>query len=126
MTLVFVIIISLKKHTVLTKHVTNLVHFCFTKMIKLTSSSRSLCSREAASSSFFSNKACPSSAASIKSVSIPAPLSMLPAGDEDEGRAKDRETEEDEERGKNESSRLGEGRLVFLGVNIVVVVGLGV
>lgn len=51
---------------------------------------------------------------------------MLPAGDEDEGRAKDRETEEDEERGKNESSRLGEGRLVFLGVNIVVVVGLGV
>lgn len=39
----------------------------------------------------------------------------------DEGIVKDRETEEDEERGKNESSRLGEGRLFVLGVNIVQV-----
>lgn len=39
----------------------------------------------------------------------------------DEGIAKERETEEDEERGKNESSRLGEGRLFVLGVNIIAV-----
>lgn len=84
----------------------------------LTSTSLSLCSREAASSSFFSSNACPSSAASIRSVSIPPPLSPLP-GDVDEGSAKEREMEEDEERGKKESSRLGEGRLLFLGVNIV-------
>lgn len=77
-----------------------------------------LCSREAASSSFFSSKACPSSAASIRSVSIPPPLSLLPGEDADEGRAKESETEEDEERGKKESSRLGEGRLFFLGVNM--------
>lgn len=85
----------------------------------LTSTSLSLCSREAASSSFFSSKACPSSAAKIRSVSIPPPLSLLPGEDADEGRANERETEEDEERGKKESSRLGEGRLFFLGVNIV-------
>lgn len=44
---------------------------------------------------------------------------MPPGEDMDEGTVKDRETEEDEERGKNESSRLGEGRLFVLGVNIV-------
>lgn len=85
----------------------------------LTSTSLSLCSREAASSSFFSSKACPSSAAKIRSVSIPPPLSLLLGEDADEGRANESETEEDEERGKKESSRLGEGRLFFLGVNIV-------
>lgn len=37
----------------------------------------------------------------------------------DGGSAKDRDTDEDEDRGKKESSRLGEGRLVFLGVNIL-------
>lgn len=45
---------------------------------------------------------------------------MLPGEHEGEGRAKEREMEEDEERGKKESSRLGEGRLFFLGVNMVV------
>lgn len=84
-----------------------------------TSTALSLCSREAASSSLFSSKACPSSAARIRSVSIPPPLSLLPREDEDVGRAKDSDTEEAEERGKKESSRLGEGRLFFLGVNIV-------
>lgn len=36
----------------------------------------------------------------------------------DEGRAKESETEDEEERGKKASSRLGEGRLFFLGLNI--------
>lgn len=90
----------------------NTVYSCIT----ITSTSLSLCSREAASSSFFSSKACPSSAAKIRSVSIPS----LPLGEDAvDGSAKESETEEDEERGKKESSRLGEGRLFFLGVNIV-------
>ena len=84
----------------------------------LTSVSLSFCSRDAAISSFFSSKARPSSAASIRSASIPPPLSTLPGEDEDEGRAKERETAEDEERGKKESSMLGEGRLFFRGVNM--------
>lgn len=79
-----------------------------------------LCSKEAASSSFFSSKACPSSAARMRSVSIPPPLSLQPGEEVDEGREKESETEEDEDRGKKESSRLGEGRLVFLVVNISV------
>lgn len=85
-----------------------------------TSTSLSLCSKDAASSSFFSSRARPSSAASIRSVSMPAPPSMLPGEQEGEGRAKEREMDEDEERGKKESSRLGEGKLFFLGVNMVV------
>lgn len=56
----------------------------------------------------------------MRSVSIPPPLSLQPEEEVDEGRAKESETEEDEERGKKESSRLGEGRLVFLVVNISV------
>lgn len=85
----------------------------------LTSTCLSLCTREAASSSFFSRRACPSSAARIRSGSSPPPLSQLPGGDVDGGSVKDRDTDEDEDRGKKESSRLGEGRLVFLGVNIL-------
>lgn len=49
---------------------------------------------------------------------MPPPLSLLLGEDVDEGRAKESETEDDEERGKKESSRLGEGRLFSLGLNI--------
>lgn len=47
-----------------------------------------------------------------------APLSSLPEDDEDEGRPKERASEEAEERGKKESSMLGEGKLFFLVENI--------
>lgn len=77
-----------------------------------------LSSSEAASSSFFSSKALPSSAARMRSVSITPPLSLLPGQEAAGGRVKESDTDEDEERGKKESSRLGEGRLVCLEVNI--------
>lgn len=77
-----------------------------------------LSSSEAASSSFFSSKALPSSAARMRSVSITPAPSLLPGQEAAGGRVKESDTEEDEERGKKESSRLGEGRLVFLEVNI--------
>lgn len=47
---------------------------------------------------------------------MPPPLSVLLGEDVDEGRPKERETEEEGERGKNESSKLGEGRLFLLNI----------
>lgn len=47
---------------------------------------------------------------------MPPPLSVLPGEDVDEGRPKERDTEEEGERGKKESSRLGEGRLFLLNI----------
>lgn len=77
-----------------------------------------LSSTDAASSSFFSSRALPSSAARMRSVSVTPPPSLLPGWGADGGRAKESDREEDEERGKKESSRVGEGRLVFLEVNM--------